>query len=51
MLLAVLADTVRAGWAVPVLLAVSAAVVACGVLALSPANEAASAEGAPAGRG
>lgn len=47
----VLDDTVRAGWAVPVLLAVAAAVVACGVLALSPANEAASAEEAPAGRG
>lgn len=43
----VLADTVRAGWAVPVLLAVAAAVAACGVLALSPANEAASEE-APA---
>lgn len=46
----VLDDTVRAGWAVPVLLAVAAAVVACGVLALSPANEAASAEEAPAAR-
>lgn len=46
----VLGDTVRAGWAVPVVLAVAVAVAACGVLAVSPANAVASAEEAPAGR-
>jgi len=44
---AVLGDTVRAGWAVPVALAVVAAVAGCVVLARSPASVAAEGAAGP----
>ena len=46
----VLGDTVRHGWVVPVVLALLAAVVACVVLARSPANEMAEGADAPGPR-